>query len=150
MKCEKCGKNEVTYYYKETVNGKTTEKRLCTDCAREEGLDHAFENVWENEMNDLFRELDCFFSPSLFLPRMFAPVFAGELRPLSAHSEQSSAETGEKTQPAPKTEDRSLPVLRRRREANALRHQLREAVRAEDYETAITLRDKLKLLENEE
>lgn len=148
MKCEKCGKNEVSYYYKETVNGKTTEKRLCADCAREEGLDHAFEDEWENEMSDLFRELDCFFSPSLFLPRMFAPVFAESFRPLRAHTEQAAAETEEKAAPAPETEDRSLPVLRRRREANALRHQLREAVRAEDFETAITLRDKLKALED--
>ena len=145
MKCEKCGKNEVSYYYKETVNGKTTEKRLCADCAREEGLDHAF----ETEMDDMFRELDCFFSPSLFLPRMFAPVFADSFRPLRAHTEHTAAETEEKAPAAPETEDRSLPVLRRRREANALRHQLREAVRAEDFETAITLRDKLKLLENE-
>ena len=146
MKCEKCGKNEVTVYYRETVNGKTTEKRLCADCAREEGLDHAF----ETEMDDIFRELDCFFSPSLFLPRLFAPVFSGEYRPLRERLTQTAPETGSKSDEASETEDRSLPVLRRRREANALRHQLREAVRAEDFETAITLRDKLKALEAEE
>ena len=29
MKCEKCGKNEATMYYKETVNGVTREMHLC-------------------------------------------------------------------------------------------------------------------------
>ena len=33
MKCEKCGKNEATMYYKETINGVTREMHLCPDCA---------------------------------------------------------------------------------------------------------------------
>ena len=35
MKCEKCGKNEATMYYKETVNGVTREDApvsgMCTE-----------------------------------------------------------------------------------------------------------------------
>lgn len=34
MLCEKCGKNEATYYYHENVNGKTRTYRLCGDCAK--------------------------------------------------------------------------------------------------------------------
>ena len=34
MLCEKCGKNEATYYYHENVNGKTKTFRLCGDCAK--------------------------------------------------------------------------------------------------------------------
>ena len=33
MLCEKCGKNEATYYYHENVNGKTRTFRLCAECA---------------------------------------------------------------------------------------------------------------------
>lgn len=34
MKCEKCGKNEATMYYKETVNGVTREMHLCPNVHR--------------------------------------------------------------------------------------------------------------------
>ena len=33
MKCEICKKNEAQFYYKESINGKTTEKHLCAECA---------------------------------------------------------------------------------------------------------------------
>ena len=42
MKCEKCGKNEATMYYKETVNGVTREMHLCPECAQKENLGGAF------------------------------------------------------------------------------------------------------------
>ena len=42
MKCEKCGKNEATMYYKETVNGVTRELHLCPECAQKENLGGAF------------------------------------------------------------------------------------------------------------
>lgn len=34
MLCEKCGKNEATYYYHENVNGRTRTLRLCGGCAK--------------------------------------------------------------------------------------------------------------------
>lgn len=33
MKCEHCGKNEVTFVYQSNVNGQVTEKHLCGECA---------------------------------------------------------------------------------------------------------------------
>ena len=38
MKCEKCGKNEATMYYKETVNGVTREMHLCPAAIWMQGL----------------------------------------------------------------------------------------------------------------
>lgn len=35
MLCEKCGKKEATFYYKENVNGTTKTYKLCADCAAE-------------------------------------------------------------------------------------------------------------------
>ena len=32
MKCERCGKNEATFYYKSSINGKVTELHLCPEC----------------------------------------------------------------------------------------------------------------------
>lgn len=46
MKCEKCGKNEATTFYKETINGQTREMHLCADCAREMNLGGAFQNAF--------------------------------------------------------------------------------------------------------
>ena len=48
MKCEKCGKNEATMYYKETVNGVTREMHLCPECAQKENLGGAFENAFQS------------------------------------------------------------------------------------------------------
>ena len=48
MKCEKCGKNEATMYYKETINGVTREMHLCPECAQKENLGGAFENAFES------------------------------------------------------------------------------------------------------
>lgn len=48
MKCEKCGKNEATMYYKETVNGVTREMHLCPECAKKENLGGAFESAFQS------------------------------------------------------------------------------------------------------
>ena len=37
MKCENCGKNEVTFVYQSSVNGNVTEKHLCAECAEKLG-----------------------------------------------------------------------------------------------------------------
>ena len=37
MKCEHCGKNEATFFYKSSVNGHVTQVHLCQDCARAMG-----------------------------------------------------------------------------------------------------------------
>mgnify|MGYP000778584824 CR=1 FL=1 len=38
MKCENCGKNEVTFIYQSNINGQVTEKHLCSECAEKLGL----------------------------------------------------------------------------------------------------------------
>ena len=37
MKCEHCGRNEATFFYKSSVNGRVTQVHLCQDCARRMG-----------------------------------------------------------------------------------------------------------------
>ncbi len=152
MKCEKCGK-EANYYYKETINGKTTERHLCADCAREEGLTGAFD--WrENDMfGDLFGGLfgrgDPFFSDFFgggALPRMarmMAPAFTFPRIEIGQVTPESGAQSAA-ADSAPAGTD---PELKARREAEMLRQQLQEAVAREDYEKAIELRDRLRELE---
>ena len=42
MKCEHCGKNEVSFVYRSNVNGKVEEKRLCAECAEKLGYTRRF------------------------------------------------------------------------------------------------------------
>ena len=134
MKCGKCGQNEANYYYRETVNGRTRELRLCEDCAREEGLQSRLERGFGFPRS--FGFTDSFFE-DFFAPfeSFFAPVAA-----LGGRSEK--VQTGEKKETRPGSEE-----LQQRRQRNMLKQQLQEAVDREDYETAITLRDKLKGME---
>lgn len=38
MKCEHCNKNEANVHISQTINGKTSEQNLCTECAEELGI----------------------------------------------------------------------------------------------------------------
>ena len=35
MRCDRCGRNEATFYYKSNINGKVTQIHLCPQCAEE-------------------------------------------------------------------------------------------------------------------
>ena len=135
MKCEKCGKNEANFYYKETVNGRSRELHLCSECAEEEGLTSRMESCG----SDLF---DLFFS-SFGLPSLggfLRPAMAAQPRMMKT---RSLNEEGWREQASPVD-----GALKKRREQNMLRAKLQDAVAREDYETAITLRDQLRAMEN--
>ncbi len=138
MKCGKCGQNEANYYYRETVNGVTHEVRLCEDCAKEEGLQSRFERGFgfgDSFFRDFFAPFDSFFGlPS---QRMAA---------LKQQSAQKTVEQGEPKEQTQSCDCRCNAELKQRRERNMLEQQLKDAVAREDYETAITLRDKLREL----
>lgn len=52
MLCENCKSNKATFFYKQTKNGVTTEKNLCSECAKELGLSadigvfHSFDDMY--------------------------------------------------------------------------------------------------------
>jgi protein arginine kinase activator len=79
MKCENCGKNEVTFVYQSNLNGQVTEKHLCSECARKlgytqavaaqsrrmmQGMQSFFSNPFGSFGGGL---LDSFFSPAPLL-----------------------------------------------------------------------------------
>lgn len=157
MKCEKCNEKEATFYYSSNINGEKTERHLCADCAREEGFGGAldyhpmslFDDMFDGFLGDFFAPhrgllsaFDSFGSP---LRAMMAPalphinIVIGEPRTQCARAPLSETE-----QRIP--EDAGAEV-KTRREIAALKAQLEEAVKAEDFEKAIELRDRLKELE---
>ena len=69
MKCEHCGKNEITFIYRSNVNGNVTEKHLCSECAEKLGVTARLAKHSQRMMNGF----DSFFGRSLF-DDFFTPV----------------------------------------------------------------------------
>ena len=161
MKCEKCKEKEATFYYSCNLNGEKTEKHLCADCAREEGFGEALHYRPASMLDDMFDDVFGGFFDGFFAPRrsLFSAFdsFGSPLRAMMAPALPRIRivvdEPKTETERAPLSEtEQKIPAdageeVKSRREIAALRHQLREAVKAEDFEKAIELRDKLKELE---
>lgn len=154
MKCEKCNKNEANFYYKCTVNGKTEEKNLCSDCAKEEGLMQAFDYRPASVFDELFVHpfglMDSFFGGSSlfsgFGRSLMAPVLSiPRIQVVLTQPESAAADGQMQTESAAETV--TDEAVAGKRELNALKYQLQEAVKEENFEKAIELRDKIKELE---
>ena len=70
MKCENCGKNEVTFVYQSNINGQVTEKHLCSECAEKLGYTQKIAAHSQRMMQNFFGNslfgnsfFDDFFSP---------------------------------------------------------------------------------------
>ncbi len=165
MKCEICKKNDAQFYYKESINGKTTEKHLCAECAHKEGLDRIFEHEANSMLTSFGKMMDSFLLPDVdffgfgrlpSIGEMFEPLLTlsehepkkemhEEADPLEAEAE----ERGEEAFPLEaEAEEHAEEAFEERRELNALRHKMHKAVEEEDFETAIELRDMIRKMEN--
>ena len=157
MKCEKCKEREATFFYSANINGKKTEKNLCTECAHEEGFGEMLggTGVFDRAFDSM---IDDFFSPARSFMRLPTFDFFGEgLRSIMApafprlHLVLDGG--GSAAAPAKEAAEEKIPEdmgedVRLAREKAALKAQLSDAVKAEDYEKAIELRDALRKLEN--
>jgi len=174
MKCEKCGKNEATMYYKETINGVTREMRLCPECAKKENIEKSFENAFES-MNHFWSDPFHSFLGAGFgemwggLPGLPGVPALGEERrcPSCGMTESQLRETGRVGCPecyntfsdilTPYVQKvhgstRHIGTMPQQAEKGdpvaALRAQLKEAVEKEEYEQAARLRDEIKRMES--
>lgn len=148
MKCEKCGK-EACFHYQSNINGEKTEYHLCGECAREQGFGEmmtweprpAFGGFWSSPFEGSLTggffgsPFGGFMVPAVALPGV--SVVVGEPGALRGGP-------GEDTGGIPEDAGREI---RSRRELAGLRHQLKAAVRAEEYEKAAELRDKIRAME---
>ena len=150
MKCQNCGKNEVNFHYSSNVNGCVTEAHLCLDCAEKQGFSFS-------HMLDSGNIIENFFPPSGFydgLPKMpvigFRQMFPYcGLPVLGVQFEERACENG---CAAPDTKTPVAKVdgeMRKRREINAIREQMRIAADKEDFEKAAELRDKIKQINSQ-
>ena len=144
MKCDRCGKNDATFYYKSNINGRVTETHLCDSCARAMGyagsvqsrMVSCFDDDWFDRP---FRMLEPFFGG--FGDRMLTE-FPSPVNVLE-QAQTADPDSGAKDDLLPHDEAMSLALERKR---NALETQLHNAVAEERYEDAARLRDELKAL----
>lgn len=143
MKCDNCKKNDANFHSITNINGKVSEKHLCSDCAK---LDNEFKNKQENFLNDFmsdFKTSLSFFSPmsSLAFNDFFEDDFFNSY-PIKT-TRKDNKEIEEKQKEIDKTKQKQL-------ELNKLDLQLKKAVVEERYEDAIVLRDKIKALKSKQ
>lgn len=171
MKCMKCGKNEATVHYEETINGVSKELDLCPECAQKENIgltfDNAFEsmnNFWKNPFGSL---LGTGFG-DMFMSGVPKTALLGEERkcPRCGMREHQLRQTGRVGCPECYSvfADILEPYLQKLHGATrhigtspeptpaadpvaALKAQLQEAIGKEDYERAASLRDEIKRME---
>lgn len=156
MKCERCNDKEATFYYNSNINGRKTERHLCADCAREEGLGSALDFSADSLFSspfDMFGDVfSDFFSPSRSLLSAFGNFGLPSGGTMTRRSASPRIVIGEPDySAAQESSETKIPIdagedVKQRRERDALRAQLDAAVKEENFEKAIELRDKLKKL----
>ena len=146
MRCDRCGKNEATFYYKSNINGKVTQVHLCPQCAEELGYTDSFRSA--GMTGGLFGD---FFSRPF---GMLEPFFSGLGSRMLTEFPEPVDVLGQARESTPAQEDTGdlLPrdeqdALTRQRKRNALQTQLNLAVQEERFEEAAKLRDERKALE---
>ena len=146
MRCDRCGKNEATFYYKSNINGKVAQVHLCPQCAEELGYTDSFRSA--GMTGGLFGD---FFSRPF---GMLEPFFSGLGSRMLTEFPEPVDVLGQARESTPAQEDTGdlLPrdeqdALTRQRKRNALQTQLNLAVQEEHFEEAAKLRDELKALE---
>jgi len=164
MFCQACKKNEATIHLTEISDGNRLEMHLCQDCAVEQGITAKSQMSLNELLSSLLaaapsdeeirgqsgadmvcpncgETLDQFRKDALLGCPNDYQVFEKVLAPLiqKAH-EGATAHKGKVPARAPADTVKQNRML-------ALKHELAEAVKAEDYETAAALRDKINQLE---
>lgn len=166
MKCENCGKNEVTFVYRSNVNGKVTEGHLCSECAEKLGYTQRLAAQHQRMMDSFFGDSSLFggflggdfFAParqllgggdSLFGEGLFDDFF-DQMPALTAapreKSEQEAAPEAERKDALVDQAEQSR--FARLRQLNALRLEQKKAIHQEKFERAAELRDQIRALEN--
>ena len=146
MKCQKCGKNEVSFRYSSNVNGCVTETNLCSQCATEAGYD--FEQLFE--LGSFFDGMFPMRGLGGFRQIAIPMIQTSQMLPFAMGRTKSMLEQGDSckcgcgSQIAKEAGVEVDEEMSLRRELNA---QMRAAVAKEEFEKAAELRDRIKELE---
>ena len=160
MKCEHCGKNEVTFVYRSNINCQVEEKHLCGECAEKLGYTQRIAAHNQRMMQNFFGDgffggglLDDFFSPMPSLMNRMNRLlespfddFFSDMPALGTPAQNSTPQPEKKDELVEKEEQSRFS---RMRQMNALRMEMKKAVHQENFERAAEIRDQIKALEAE-
>ncbi len=156
MKCENCGKNEVTFVYQSNINGKVTEKHLCSECAEKLGYTQKIAAHSQRMMQNFFGNsifgnsfFDDFFSPvPSLMGRMLEDSFDDFFADMPALGAAPAKQEKQKKEDdlVDREEQGRFAYLR---QMNALKMEMKKAVHQENFERAAELRDEIHKLESE-
>ena len=157
-KCENCGKNEVTFVYQSNINGKVTEKHLCSECAEKLGYTQKLAAHSRSMMQNFFGNsmfgggfFDDFFSPvpSLMGRMLEDPFddFFADMPALGAGPVQQQEQANQRQDDLVGKEEQSRFAYLR--QMNALKMEMKKAVHQENFERAAELRGEIRTLEAE-
>lgn len=154
MLCEKCKKNNATVLYKQTVNGKSEQYALCSDCTGKVSFGGFFDDdfnffgsMFEKKTNE--REQVCNLCGATYAQiakegkvgcSKCYEVFADRLRPSIERIHGNTKHVGKKPKDAVVRDDRAEKL-------NELRTRLSAAIADERFEEAAKLRDEIKEME---
>ena len=156
MKCENCGKNEVTFVYQSNINGQVTEKHLCSECAEKLGYTQKIAAHSQRMMQNFFGNslfgnsfFDDFFSPvpTLMGRRnwMLEDPFDDFFSEMPALCASPVEQEQQKADDLVNREEQSRFAYMR--QMNALKMEMKKAVHHENFERAAELRDEIHALE---
>lgn len=166
MLCTNCGQHEATMHYQSNVNGKTTEAHLCSECASKMGYPSLFSGNTGGALG--FDEMlsHLFSTEGKEAPKTADPcplcgttaeeisrtgrvgcarcydTFSGILTPYIRRIHGNTYHSGH----VPKSAGEEV---RRRRRAEELSRELQQAIGAEEFERAASIRDELRALKEE-
>lgn len=159
MLCEKCNKRKATVHLTDLLSGDKLEKHLCDKCAGEEGVQSQTHVPFEKLLTSFVMnqtaaqetaELTCpkcgisyaeFRNTGLLGCPNDYTAFEGALAPLLERAHGGATHHVGKVANGAGGGDRKQGSLLR------MRHELADAVKAEDYERAARIRDKIRTLE---
>ncbi|NLO47965.1 MAG: hypothetical protein GX111_06565 [Clostridiales bacterium] len=164
MLCQNCGNNEAEYHYKTNINGEVRQLHLCKECAAKLSGGSPLKLPQVNFFNAFFTDLlgasrrnpsdsrqcplcgatersilstgkvGCFQCYDTFCD-MLTP-FIKKIHGNAIHQGKAPSSAG--------------PEIKRLREIESLKRELDSAVKTEDFERAVILRDKIRELEGSE
>ena len=160
MLCQKCHKTNATVHIKQIINGESSERLLCQECAEKEKLTPFFTGGADSLFSGFFS--DSILGGGLHTEKKVCPlcrstksdlartgragcaecynVFADELARIIYGIHGNAIHSG--SAPGKRIEE-----LTKRDEIDALKKEQEEAVLSENYEKAAEIRDKIKALE---
>ena len=173
MICKRCGKNKAEIYYKQTVNGHTEEYALCSKCAEEmqkegsinikmpslfDDFDFGFDSLnelfginYDKKRPQIAEKKRCTLCSSTFDDLVKSgkvgcaecyKVFSDELKRSVEGIHGKAKYMGRRPKKYKEKETKEEKI-------NTLKAELKNAIDAQEFEKAATLRDEIRALENE-